>query len=49
MLLSGERRGRLLATVLVTLIVAYIGWKIAESPSQAVQFTFNGRWGRAGS
>ena len=42
MLLSGERRGRLLATVLVTLIVAYIGWKIAESPSQAVQFTFNG-------
>ena len=42
MLLSGERRRRLLATVLVTLIVAYVGWKIAESPSQAVQFTFNG-------
>ena len=42
MLLSGDRRGRLLVAVLVTAIVAYVVWKIAESPSQAVQFTFNG-------
>ena len=26
----------------MTVIVAYVGWKIAQSPSQAVQFTFNG-------
>ena len=42
MLLSGYDRGRLLAALLLTAIVAYVGWKIGQSPSQAVQFTFNG-------
>ncbi len=42
MLLSTDRRGKLLAAVLLTAIVAYVGWKITESPSQAAQFTFNG-------
>ena len=35
-------RRRLLATVLITIVVAYIAWKIGQSPSQALQFTFNG-------
>ena len=39
---SGDHRGRLLAAALVTAVVAYIGWKIGESPSQALQFGFNG-------
>ena len=33
---------RLLAIVLILVAVAYLGWKISESPTQAVQFTFNG-------
>ncbi|MDE2861670.1 MAG: branched-chain amino acid ABC transporter permease [Chloroflexota bacterium] len=39
---SGDRRGRLLAAALVTAVIAYVGWKIGESPSQALQFGFNG-------
>ena len=35
-------RSNLLAVVLVALVVAYIGWKITESPEQALQFAFNG-------
>ncbi len=41
-LLSGDRRGRLLAAALVAAVVLYVGWKITESPSQALQFGFNG-------
>ncbi len=37
-----SNRGNVLAIVLVTLVVAYIGWKITESPDQALQFAFNG-------
>ena len=39
---SGDHRGRLLAAALVAAVVAYVGWKIGESPSQALQFGFNG-------
>ena len=34
--------GKLLAMVLTTVVVAYIGWKITQSPDQALQFAFNG-------
>ena len=37
-----SNRGNALALVLVTLVVAYIAWKITESPNQALQFAFNG-------
>lgn len=37
-----EQQSRLLAVVLTAAIVAYIGWKIAQSPDQALQFAFNG-------
>ena len=37
-----DRQGRILGTVLAVSIVAYICWKITESPTQAVQFAFNG-------
>ncbi len=37
-----SNRGNALAVVLVTLVVAYIAWKITESPNQALQFAFNG-------
>ena len=33
---------KVLATVLITLVVAYIAWKVGQSPEQALQFTFNG-------
>jgi hypothetical protein len=39
---GGERRGRVLGTVLAVAVAAYICWKITESPGQAVQFAFNG-------
>ena len=39
---GGERRGRVLGTVLAIAVAAYICWKITESPGQAVQFAFNG-------
>ena len=39
---AGSRQGNILAIVLATLVVAYLAWKIAESPSQSVQFAFNG-------
>ena len=39
---GGERRGRVLGTVLAVAVAAYICWKITESPTQAVQFAFNG-------
>ena len=35
-------RSNLLAVVLTALVVVYIGWKITESPDQALQFAFNG-------
>ena len=35
-------RSNLLAVVVIALVVAYISWKIAQSPDQALQFTFNG-------
>ncbi len=38
--LVGQRRA--LAVALATLVVAYIGWKITQSPDQALQFAFNG-------
>ena len=38
----GDGRGRILATMLAVAVVAYIAWKIAQSPDQAVQFAFNG-------
>ena len=37
-----EHQSRLLATVLTAAVVAYIGWKILQSPDQALQFAFNG-------
>ncbi len=37
-----SNRSNLLAVVLTALVVAYIGWKITESPDQALQFAFNG-------
>ncbi len=37
-----EHQSRLLATGLAAAIVAYIGWKIVQSPDQALQFAFNG-------
>ena len=39
---GGDGHGRLLATVLGAAVFAYIAWKIAQSPDQAVQFAFNG-------
>ncbi|MDE2768007.1 MAG: branched-chain amino acid ABC transporter permease [Chloroflexota bacterium] len=37
-----EQQSRLLAMALAVAIVAYIGWKIVQSPDQALQFAFNG-------
>ena len=37
-----EHRSRALATVLAAAAAAYIGWKIGQSPDQALQFAFNG-------
>ena len=37
-----DRLDRVLAVTLVIATAAYIGWKITESPDQAVQFAFNG-------
>ena len=37
-----DRLDRVLAVALVIATAAYIGWKITESPDQAVQFAFNG-------
>ena len=39
---SSSREVNLLAVAAVTLAVAYIGWKITQSPDQALQFAFNG-------
>ena len=48
---SGENRfspfstisaSKLLAIVLTLVAVGYLGWKISESPNQALQFAFNG-------
>ena len=36
------RHSATLAIVLTALAVLYIGWKITQSPEQALQFTFNG-------
>ena len=33
---------RLLAIVLTLVVVAYVGWKVSQSPTQAAQFAFNG-------
>ena len=37
-----DQNGRLIATVLTLAVAAYIGWKISQSPNQALQFAFNG-------
>ncbi len=37
-----EHHSRALATVLTTAVIAYVGWKIVQSPEQALQFAFNG-------
>ena len=37
-----EGQSRLLAIALAALVAAYIGWKISQSPDQALQFAFNG-------
>ena len=37
-----EHHSRALATVLTTAVIAYVAWKIFQSPSQALQFAFNG-------
>ena len=42
MLKISDRPDRVLATVLIVAAVAYVGWKIAESPGQSLQFAFNG-------
>ena len=36
------RQSAILAIVLTALVVLYVGWKIAQSPDQAMQFAFNG-------
>ncbi len=42
MLSNSSDRRKLLAAVLITVVTAYIGWKIGQSPNQALQFAFNG-------
>ena len=42
MLRNVAGRRRLLAVALSALVVGYIGWKIGQSPDQALQFAFNG-------
>ena len=42
MLRLGDRPDRVLATALVIAAVAYVVWKIVQSPDQALQFAFNG-------
>lgn len=37
-----EQQSRLLALGLAAAIVGYVGWKIIQSPDQALQFAFNG-------
>ena len=37
-----DQQGKLLAIALTIVVAGYIGWKISESPVQALQFTFNG-------
>ena len=39
---SDNGHSRILATALTAAVVAYLAWKISESPDQAVQFAFNG-------
>ncbi len=38
--LSGHRR--IVAVIVVAFVVAYLAWKVSQSPDQALQFTFNG-------
>ena len=42
MLRLGDRPDRVLATALIIAAVAYVGWKVGQSPGQALQFAFNG-------
>ena len=42
MLRYHDRHGTILAIVLTAAAVLYIGWKISQSPEQALQFAFNG-------
>ena len=42
LLALSDQRGGIAAAALAITVAAYIGWKITESPSQAVQFAFNG-------
>ncbi len=40
--LTGISTSRLLAIVLTLAAVSYLGWKVSQSPDQALQFAFNG-------
>ena len=40
--ISGIPASRLLAIVLTLVVVAYVAWKVSQSPDQALQFAFNG-------
>ncbi len=40
--LSKLNAARVLAIILTLVAVAYLGWKISESPTQSLQFAFNG-------
>ena len=40
--ISGIPASRVLAVVLTLVVVAYVAWKVSQSPDQALQFAFNG-------
>ena len=42
MLSLGGRQGTVLGSILLALAVAYVGWKVFQSPNLALQFTMNG-------
>ena len=42
MIVRSAGSGRFLAVALATMVVAYVVWKITQSPEQATQFAFNG-------
>ena len=41
-LFANLNTARVLAIVLTLVAVAYVGWKVSESPTQSLQFAFNG-------
>ena len=40
--LASLSTARILAIALILVAVAYVGWKVSESPTQSLQFAFNG-------